>query len=81
MTEFPAVDSKKLYCMKDVISLRTQILEPMCFMIVKDGDDVSGSNIDDEPDNSKFKHYVQFKKKSYTKNGFEKTLIQIVDIS
>jgi len=39
-------------------------------------DDVSGSNIDEEAeDKAKFKHYVQFKKKSYTKGDVEKTLI------
>ena len=53
----------------------------MCFQIVNEGEEASGSNVDNEEDNSKFKHYVQFKKKNYTKNGIEKTLIQIIDIS
>lgn len=61
------VDDKKTYSISDIIKLRTVILDPMCFQIITD-DDVSGSNIDEEAeDKTKFKHYVQFKKKSYTK--------------
>lgn len=74
MTEFKNVDQKRLYSLADVIAIRTSILEPMCFQIVKDGD-TSESNIDNELDNTGIKHYVQFKKKNYTKNGVEKTLI------
>ena len=68
--------------MSDVIGIRTAILEPMCFSIVKENEDASESNVENEEDNiTGFKHYIQFKKKNYTKNGVEKTLIQIIDIS
>ena len=54
----------------------------MCFSIIKENEDASESNVENEEDNTTgIKHYIQFKKKNYTKNGVEKTLIQIIDIS
>ena len=45
--------------MADVIGIRTAILEPMCFSIVKDNEDASESNIENEEDNAtKIKHYI-----------------------
>tara|TARA_B110000285_G_C15129823_1_gene622800 strand:- start:1808 stop:1945 length:138 start_codon:yes stop_codon:yes gene_type:complete len=45
--------------MSDVIGIRTAILEPMCFSIVKENEDASESNVENEEDNiTGFKHYI-----------------------
>ena len=61
--------------MEDILSIKQRDLEPMCFQIVEDGEELEDSNINNDESDSKLKHYIQFKKKKYTKNEVEKTLI------